>query len=83
MTVCACGCGERPATGIFRPGHDSKLRADAERRAGGVIRLARLVDAAEAYARGETALETFGEKVRSQFAALDQTGKPNRVTGRR
>jgi hypothetical protein len=68
---CACGCGEQTAGGTFRPGHDSQLRASAERRAGGVIRLARLVDAAEAYARGELPLELLGERVRTLIPKPD------------
>ena len=49
MSECACGCGERTAGGTFRPGHDQKLRADTEARAGGLLSLARLVDAVEDY----------------------------------
>jgi hypothetical protein len=64
MAECACGCREQTAGGTFRPGHDSYLRADAEHRAGGVIRLAKLVEAAEAFKAGDVSLADFGERVR-------------------
>jgi hypothetical protein len=63
MAECACGCREETAGGTFRPGHDSYLRADAEHRAGGVIRLAKLVEAAEAFKAGDVSLTEFGERV--------------------
>jgi hypothetical protein len=44
---CACGCGEKPVRGHFLPGHDQRLRADLERRVGGLIALKVLVEAAE------------------------------------
>jgi hypothetical protein len=49
---------------VFLPGHDQKLRAATEERAGGVIALARLVDAAQAYLATEIDLETLGERVK-------------------
>ena len=64
MAECACGCREQTASGTFRPGHDSHLRADAERRAGRVIHLAKLVEAAEAFKAGDVPLTEFGERVR-------------------
>jgi hypothetical protein len=63
MAECACGCREQTAGGTFRPGHDSYLRADAEHRAGGVIPLAKLVGAAEAFKAGDVSLAEFGERV--------------------
>jgi hypothetical protein len=65
MAECACGCSEQTAGGTFRPGHDSYLRAAAEHRAGGVIRLAKLVEAAESFSAGEISLAEFGERVRA------------------
>lgn len=65
MNQCACGCGEQTAGGTFRPGHDSYLRANAERAAGGVIRLAKLVERAQAFVDGTLTLEQFGEQVRA------------------
>ena len=65
MPECACGCGERTAGGTYRPGHDQKLRSVLEERTGGLLPLARLVDAAEAYRDGEMSLEALGSKVRS------------------
>jgi hypothetical protein len=64
LPICACGCSETTAGGTFRPGHDSYLRAAAERSAGGVIHLAKLVDAAEAFAAGGLSLAEFGERVK-------------------
>ena len=34
---CACGCGGITAGGNFLPGHDQRLRAELERRVGGLI----------------------------------------------
>ena len=68
MPVCACGCGEGTEGGTFRPGHDSKLRAEAERRAGGVISLAKLVDAAAAFVDGSATLDEFGARIKQLMA---------------
>jgi hypothetical protein len=65
MAYCACGCGERTVRGTFRPGHDSYLRAAAERGAGGVIRLAKLVESAQAFVDGTLSLADFGDRVRA------------------
>jgi len=56
---CACGCGEKPAGGNFLPGHDQKLRADLERRVGGLIPLRRLVEAAEHFVEGSLSSDQF------------------------
>lgn len=63
MAECGCGCGNQTAGGRFLPGHDSILRANAEHRAGGVERLAKLVDAAQAFRAGTMSLEAFGRRV--------------------
>lgn len=55
------------AGGVFAPGHDQKLRIETERRAGGIIGVARLVDAAEAYSRGQLAREDFEKRLRTIF----------------
>lgn len=67
MPDCACGCGTRTAGGVFAPGHDQKLRSETERRAGGVIALARLVDVAEKYARGQVQLSELEARVKATF----------------
>ena len=67
MATCACGCGGRTAGGAFRPGHDQKLRAELERRTGGLPNLTRLVDAAERFNLGQVPLEEFAEVVRRTF----------------
>jgi hypothetical protein len=71
MAQCACGCGEQTAGGTFRPGHDSYLRAAAERGAGGVIRLAKLVERAQAFVDGTLSLTEFGEQVRALVPRSD------------
>jgi hypothetical protein len=73
MPECACGCGGSTAGGTFLPGHDSKLRADAEHRAGGVVRLAKLVDAAEAFRAGTIPLDVFGQRVAALMPQNDTT----------
>ena len=67
MSDCACGCGTRTAGGVFAPGHDQKLRAETEHRVGGVIALARLVDAAENYATGRLSLADFESRLKATF----------------
>jgi len=44
--ACRCGCGETTKGGQFLPGHDQKLRAEIERRAGGIEELRRIVEKA-------------------------------------
>jgi hypothetical protein len=53
MPTCACGCDAGTAGGTFAPGHDQKLRAAVEARAGGLLSLVRLVDAVEKFAAGK------------------------------
>jgi len=67
MATCGCGCGETTVVGLFRPGHDQKLRTETEKRAGGLVALARIVDAVEEFARGELSLDAFGARVLSHF----------------
>src|SRR2546425_1111191 len=50
MAVCACGCGETTTRGLFKQGHDQKLRTRVEEREGGLVALTRLVDHAEEFA---------------------------------
>ncbi len=64
MPICACGCDESTEGGTFRPGHDSKLRAEAERRAGGVISLAKLVDAAVEFVDDAVTLDQLGDRIK-------------------
>jgi hypothetical protein len=66
---CACGCGETPSSGQFRPGHDQRLRADLERRVGGLLALADLVSSAEQFTKGELPLDTLGRQVAALLAA--------------
>jgi hypothetical protein len=64
MPRCGCGCGEPTEGGTFRPGHDQKLRAELERRAGGILSLARLIDTAERYAMEQAPLKELGDAAR-------------------
>jgi hypothetical protein len=67
--TCECGCGA-PGPG-FRPGHDQKLRASLESRAGGLLQLRTLVEAAESYASGEATVEELGQIARATFWKLE------------
>ncbi|MGH2544323.1 MAG: hypothetical protein ACRDIB_16145 [Ardenticatenaceae bacterium] len=67
MAFCACGCGEATAGGLFKQGHDQRLRTRLEERAGGLVALSRLVDAAEDFANGRLDPELFAQQVRRQF----------------
>jgi hypothetical protein len=64
MAACACECGGETAGGIFLPGHDQRLRASVERKAGGLLNLARIVTLAEQYTDGHLSLNEFGTVVR-------------------
>ena len=64
---CACGCGKNPAKGAFLPGHDQRLRADLERRVGGLISLRMLVEAAEYFVQGSIGSSQFNGMVRELF----------------
>lgn len=61
---CACDCGQEPERGQFLPGHDQKLRADLERRVGGLISLKQLVASAESYAAGKTTESDLTKAIR-------------------
>lgn len=65
---CECGCGEVPASGGFRSGHDQKLRINLEQQVGGLLALRDLVRAAAAYSAGEQSLHSFSDQVRRVFA---------------
>lgn len=65
--VCPCGCGESSPGGGFRPGHDQKLRVLLESRVGGLLALRDLIEAAEAWARGETMTEELTRRMRALF----------------
>lgn len=62
---CACRCSEIPGQGRFCPDPDQKLRADAERRAGALLSLVQLVDAAEQVRAGTLSLIAFGQRMRA------------------
>ena len=64
---CACGCGGKPSGGDFLPGHDQRLRADLERRVGGLIPLRMLVEAAEHFAEGTVGSSMFNNMVKDVF----------------
>lgn len=64
---CACGCGGEPTGGDFLPGHDQRLRADLERRVGGLISLRMLVEAAEHFVEGTAGPSMFNGMVKDIF----------------
>jgi hypothetical protein len=70
---CACGCGDKPVKGIFLPGHDQRLRADLERRVGGLIQLRMLVEAAEYFVAGDVGSSQFNSMVRELFQKTSET----------
>lgn len=49
------------------PGHDQRLRADLERRVGGLIQLRMLVEAAEYYVAGDLGDSQFNSMVKDLF----------------
>lgn len=63
MADCECGCG-RQANGEFLPGHDQKLRAELERRVGGLLAVRSVLLAAEGHVSGELTLEELGRQIR-------------------
>ena len=68
MPTCQCDqCGQEPESGQFLPGHDQKLRADLERRVGGLIPLKHLVASAESYATGNSSESDFTKTIRQLF----------------
>ncbi len=68
MAFCACGCGEATAGGLFKSGHDQKMRIDIEERAGGLVALSRLIDSAEQFAHGRMDVNEFTGQLRRQFS---------------
>jgi len=53
--------------GHFLPGHDQRLRADLERRVGGLIALRMLVEAAEHFVAGDVRGSQFDGMVKDLF----------------
>jgi len=70
MAACEGGCGGTPASGMFLPGHDQRLRGELERRVGGLLPLRDLVDLAEAYVVGDESTGSFTDRVRRLFASV-------------
>lgn len=64
---CACNCVGTTAGGNFLPGHDQRLRADLERRVGGIINLRMLVEAAEHFVDGNIGSYQFNGMVKELF----------------
>jgi hypothetical protein len=62
---CECGCGEEAKAGAFRPGHDQRLRANLERRVGGLLALRSLVESVEQLAVGQATPEELARKVKA------------------
>lgn len=70
---CVCGCGKYPAKGEFLPGHDQKLRADLERRVGGLIFLRMLVEAAENHVNGSLGSSQFSNMVKDLLLSREKS----------
>jgi hypothetical protein len=68
---CQCGCGAVVLTASFQPGHDQKLRADLERRVGGIFGVRELVEAAERFHRGESNPEALGKTIEAILKKSD------------
>ena len=66
IMACQCGCGES-VIGSFKPGHDQRLRADLERRVGGVFGLRELVEAAEKYNSGRANAKELANSISAIF----------------
>ncbi len=64
MSTCQCGCGGSPASGDFLPGHDQKLRSNLEKRTGGLLPLAELVDLADRFVDGSISMGDFAIRTR-------------------
>jgi hypothetical protein len=64
--LCHCDRETEP-TKTFAPGHDQKLRAKLQQKTGGLINLERLVDAAEAFAKGKSSAATLESITRKIF----------------
>ncbi len=69
---CACNCGGTTAGGDFLPGHDQSLRADLERRVGGIINLRMLVEAAEHFVEGSVGSYQFNGMVKELLRESDR-----------
>ncbi len=72
MSKCQCGCGS-DASSDFVPGHDQKLRAELERRVGGILALRSIVDAADAHMRGDTSSEALAQAIRRALWPIKKT----------
>jgi len=59
----------RKSTSEFLPGHDQKLRTALEARAGGLLCMRSLLEAAESYASGDLREQELTQRARAIFAA--------------
>jgi hypothetical protein len=70
MSDCKCGYGGEAGIGSdFRRGHDSKLRSELERLAGGIFGLERLVRSAKKYSDGKMNEHKFNNLVKKIFTS--------------
>ena len=70
---CACGCGGETRGGDFLPGHDQRLRAAIEEKAGGLLNLKQIVETAIGKTIDNSATTAMGDRVINevgQFPAL-------------
>lgn len=75
MPICECGCDGEIAGGAFLPGHDQKLRADLERRVGGLAAMRSLVENTEAFAAGNLTPDDLVMAVAIIFAVASEPPK--------
>ncbi len=61
---CKCGCGAIPERGDYIPGHDLKHRSQLVDRAGGVDKLAGLLNQVDAYMLGEIGESELAKRIR-------------------
>ena len=61
---CKCGCGAIPERGDYISGHDLKHRSQLVDRAGGVDKLAGLLNQVDAYMLGEIGESELAKRIR-------------------
>jgi hypothetical protein len=73
--VCKHDC-EALTKALFAPGHDSKLRAELERRVGGLLSLRRLLENCEMRAAGEITPDELSRVVLDVLRGKAGLGNP-------
>lgn len=63
--VCKCGCNEVTAGGLFKPGHDQRLRSRIEGDVGGILNLQSLVETAKRFGNDEISSKELTETIKN------------------